>query len=137
MTVAVGLGVPTYGAFPGDPWGFLAALAALADSGGVDTFWVPDHVTLPEDDVRANGGRTRVDEPLDLLARTAAKEFLEDATRAHGVWGSPEECLRKLRPYLEVGVDHVILDIRPPEHALDSAERICRQLIPLLHAEVP
>jgi probable F420-dependent oxidoreductase len=330
--VSVGLGIPTYGAFPGAPWDFLRTLAEIADVGGVNTFWVADHLTLPEDDVRANGGRTRVDEPLDawtvlamsagrtsrlrvgtevtplplrhpvLLAQTVAtldalsggravlgigagwyrdefeeagiafppyrerleqtregvellrslldgeivwtsgaryeaggacvrtepgdrrspiwfggrsehvlrlaadlgegwitatnaapeeveqgrarlrellteagrppdavaiavpfvtrvaestdqaradvdayiergafegfaKEFLEDATLAYGIWGSPEECVRKLSPYLAVGVDHVILDVRPPDHALDSTERICRELIPLLEKE--
>jgi alkanesulfonate monooxygenase SsuD/methylene tetrahydromethanopterin reductase-like flavin-dependent oxidoreductase (luciferase family) len=327
--VAVGLGVPTYGAFPGHPWEFLRELAEIADAGGVDTFWVPDHLTLPEDDVRANGGATRVDEPFAawtvlamvaartsrlrvgtevtplplrqpvLLAQTVAtlaalsggravlglgggwyrnefdeagiafhpyrrrleqaregaelvrglldgdivwsagahyeangacvrtdpsdgrspiwfggrsdhvlrlaaelgdgwitatnaspdevergrarlrellleagrppdavavavpfvariaettrqaqadieayiergafegfaKQFLEDATLAYGIWGSPDECARKLGAYLESGVDHVILDVRPPDHALDSTERICRELIPLL-----
>ena len=333
MTVSIGLGVPTYGAFPGDPWDFLRTLAEIADAGGVDVFWVPDHLTLPEDDVRANGGRTRIDEPLDawtvlamvaartsrlrvgtevtplplrnpvllgqtvatlnalsggrailgigggwyrdefeeagidflpyerrleqtregaelvrslldgdivwasgthydtggacvrtvpgdrrppiwfggrsenvlrlagdlgegwitatnaspeevehgrahlhqvlrqggrapdavevavpFIARVAAtteaaqadieayidrgafegfaKQFLEDATLAYGIWGSPEECARKLAPYLELGVDHIILDVRPPDYALDSTERICRELLPLLAREV-
>jgi probable F420-dependent oxidoreductase len=331
--VSIGLGVPTYGAFPGEPWEFLRTLAETADAGGLDAFWVPDHLTLPEDDVRANGGRTRIDEPLDawtvlamvaatttrlrvgtevtplplrhpvLLGQTVAtlnalssgrailgigggwyrqefreagidflpyerrleqtqegaelvrslldgeivwttgahyepsgacvrtgpgdrrppiwfggrsehvlrlaadlgegwitatnpapqevehgrarlrqllrergrdpdavevavpfvarvagtteqaradvdayiergafegfaKQFLEDATLAHGIWGSPDECARKLAPYLELGVDHVILDVRPPDHALDSTERICRELVPLLQSEV-
>jgi alkanesulfonate monooxygenase len=334
MTVSIGLGVPTYGSFPGDAWTFFAELADVAEAGGIETCWVPDHLTLPEDDVRANGGRTRVDEPLDawtvlammaarttrvrvgtevtplplrhpvLLAQTVAtldtlsngravlglgggwyrdefeqagiaflpyarrlvqtregarlvralldgesvfssdsfydlrdarvrarpngrrlpvwfggrsehvlrlaaelgdgwitatnaspeevergrdrlhlllrearrpmdavmiavpfvarvadttdqarsdveayiqrgafegfaKQFLEDATLAYGVWGSAEECARKLSPYLDLGVDHVILDIRPPDHALDSARRICAELIPLLETEVP
>jgi probable F420-dependent oxidoreductase len=331
--VSVGLGIPTYGAFPGDPCTFLRTLAEIADEGGIDTVWVADHLTLPEDDVRANGGRTRVDEPLDawtvlamiaartsrlrvgtevtplplrhpvLLAQTVAtldalssgraalgigagwyrdefeeagiafqpyrqrleqtregvellrsllegeivwtsgahyepsgacvrtepgnprvpiwfggrsehvlrlaadlgegwitatnaspdeveqgqtrlrelaveagrpadavavavpfvarvaetgeqaradvdayiergafegfaKQFLEDATLAYGIWGSPEECVSKLAPYLALGVDHIILDVRPPDHALDSTERICRDLIPLLEKEV-
>jgi alkanesulfonate monooxygenase SsuD/methylene tetrahydromethanopterin reductase-like flavin-dependent oxidoreductase (luciferase family) len=331
--VSVGLAVPTYGAFPGHPWGFLCALAEIADGGGIHTFWVPDHLTLPEDDVRANGGRTRVDEPFAawtvlamvaarttrvrvgtevtplpmqqpvLLAQTVATlaalsggravlglgggwyrdEFEEagivfhpyrrrleqaregaelvrglldgeivstagshyetrgarvrtdpsdrrppiwfggrservlrlaaelgdgwiTATNAspeevergrarlhelvaeegrppdavtvavpfvariadtteharadieayiergaferpsrsgfstmrsleYGVWGSPDECARKLEPYLESGVDHIILDVRPPDYALDSTERICRELIPLLEQE--
>src|SRR5262249_21420624 len=60
------------------------------------------------------------------------KAFLEDATRAYGVWGSADQCRRKLGPYLELGIDQVILDVRPPEHALDSVRRICRDLIPLL-----
>ncbi len=333
MTVSIGLSVPTYGAFPGGPWDFLRGLAEIADEGGVDVFWVPDHLTLPEDDVRANGGRSRVDEPLDawtvlamiaartsrlrvgtevtplplrhpvLLAQTVAtldtlssgravlgvgagwyrdefeeagiafrpyrerleqtregvevmrsllegeivwtsgahyepsgacvrtepghrrvpiwfggrsehvlrlaaglgegwitatnaspeaveqgrarlrellteagrppdavaiavpfvarvagttaqaradvdayiergafegfaKQFLEDATLAYGIWGSPEECVRKLSSYLALGVDHIILDVRPPDHALDSTVRICRELIPLLEKEV-
>ena len=62
----------------------------------------------------------------------AVKQFLDDGTRAHGVWGSPEDCARRLEPYLELGVNGVILDVRPPEFALDSVERICRDLIPLL-----
>jgi alkanesulfonate monooxygenase SsuD/methylene tetrahydromethanopterin reductase-like flavin-dependent oxidoreductase (luciferase family) len=321
VTATIGLGVPTYGAFPGDAWGFLRVLAETADAGGIETYWVPDHLTLPEDDVRANGGRTRVDEPLDawtvlamvaaattrlrigtevtplplrqpvLLAQTVAtlhalsggravlglgagwyrdefdeagveflpygrrleqtreraqlvrrlldgetvggtcvrtggrppiwfggrsehvlrlvaelgdgwitatnasleevergrerldellaehgrdpgdvetavpfvtrvaettddaradidayiergafeglaKEFLETATLEHGIWGSAEECSRKLAPYLELGVDHVILDVRPADWALDSTQRISRELIPLLESEV-
>jgi probable F420-dependent oxidoreductase len=333
VTVSIGLSVPTYGAFPGDAWDFLRELAEIADKGGVDVFWVPDHLTLPEDDVRANGGTTRIDEPFDawtvlamvaaktgrlrvgtevtplplrhpvllgqrlatlhalsggravlgigggwyrtefeeagiaflpyerrleqtregaeivrslldseivwasgthyelsgacvrtlpghsrppiwfggrsenvlrlaaelgdgwitatnaspdevghglarlreLLVETGrppdavevavpfvcrvaattdaaradveayiergafegfAKQFLEDATRAYGIWGSPEECARKLVPYLELGVDQVILDVRPPDHALDSSERICGELIPQLAEEV-
>lgn len=327
----IGLGLPTYGTFPGDAWEFLRELAEVADTGGIDTLWVADHLTLPEDDVRANGGTTRVDEPLDawvvlammaartsrvrlgtevtplplrqpvLLAQTAAslaalsggravlglgggwyreefeeagvafrpyaermrqtregagivrslldgnriwesgdfyelggacirdsaphrvpiwfggrsdtllrlvadhgdgwiaatnaspdevargrdrlhallveagrdpstvriavpflarvaatteqaradvdayiergafegfvKEFLGDATIRHGIWGSPEECARKLAPYAEVGVDHAILDLRPPDHSLDSARRICSDLMPLLRKE--
>ena len=333
MTVCVDLGIPTYGVFPGDPSTFFAELAGIADAGGIDTCWVPDHVTLPADDVRANGGRSGIDEPLEawtvlatmaarttrlrlgtevtplplrppvLLAQTVAtldaltngravlglgggwyrdefeqagiaflpyrrrleqtrdgarlvrallagesvsssngfydlrdarvrapsnrgrvpiwfggrsehvlrlaaelgdgwitatnaspaavkagrdrlqallreagrpadavtiavpfvarvadtteragadveayiargafegfaKQFLEDATRAHGIWGSAEECARKLEPYLELGVGHVILDVRPPDHALDSARRICGELVPLLRTEV-
>lgn len=330
---AVALGLPTYGAFTPAPWEFFRSVAEVADGGGVAALWVPDHLTLPEDDVRANGGRTRLDEPFEawtvlamlaastrrvrlgtevtplplrqpvLLAQTVAtldalsggrallglgagwhreefeeagvvfrpyrerleqtrqgaevvrglleggivwasgefydvsgacvrtgredgappiwfggrsehvlrlaaelgdgwiaatnaspeevergmarlrelageagrepgsvavavplvarvaettaraledveayiargafegvvKEFLEDATRAYGIWGSPRECLRKLEPYVELGVDQVILDIRPPDFALDSTERICRVLIPLLEREV-
>lgn len=325
----VGIGLPTYGAFPGNAWEFFHSIAEIADAGGVDTLWVPDHLTLPEEDVRANGGASRIDEPFDawtvlamlaartrrvrlgtevtplplrqpvLLAQTVAtldalsggravlglgsgwyraefeevglpfhshrerieqtregaelvrsllegeivwaegefysvegacvrtgreescpeiwfggrsetllglaaelgdgwiaatnaapeevergrarlrellreagrepdelavavpfiarvaetteraradveayiergdftgfvKEFLEDATRQYGIWGSPEECRRKLEPYRELGVDQVILDVRPPDFALDSTERICCDLIPLL-----
>jgi alkanesulfonate monooxygenase SsuD/methylene tetrahydromethanopterin reductase-like flavin-dependent oxidoreductase (luciferase family) len=65
-----------------------------------------------------------------------AKQFLEDATLEYGIWGSAEECRRKLEPYLELGVGHVILDVRPPDFALDSTERICSELIPLLESEV-
>jgi alkanesulfonate monooxygenase SsuD/methylene tetrahydromethanopterin reductase-like flavin-dependent oxidoreductase (luciferase family) len=332
VTVAVALSVPTYGSLPSGPWDFFRSIAELADGGGIDTLWVADHLTLPEEDVRANGGRTRIDEPLDawtvlaalaartgrvrlgtevtplplrqpvLLAQTVAtldalsggravlglgagwyraefdgagvafrpyrrrleqtregaelvsrlldgeivrasgdfygvegacvragrergrppiwfggrsehilrlaaelgdgwitatnaspeevergqarlhellrerdrdpsavaiavpfvtrvadtteragddveayiargnfsgavKEFLEDATRNYGIWGSAPECRRRLSPYLELGVDQVILDLRPPDFSLDSAERICRDLIPLLQEE--
>jgi hypothetical protein len=53
-------------------------------------------------------------------------------TRRYGIWGSAEEWARKLEPYLELGVDHVILDVRPPDSTLDPAGRICRELQPLL-----
>src|SRR5581483_9843725 len=56
-------------------WSFFRRLAEVADAGGVETLWVPDHLSLPEEDVRANGGRTRVDEPFDawtVLAMLAA-----------------------------------------------------------------
>ena len=329
MTVSIGLGIPTYGVFPGGAGTFFAELARIADAGGIDACWVPDHVVLPADDVRANGGRTGVDEPFEawtvlamiaaqttrlrlgtevtplplhhpvLLAQTVAtldvlsngravlglgggwyrdefeqagitflpyqrrldqtregarlvralldgesvsssdvfydlrgarvrartngsrlpiwfggrsenilrlaadlgdgwitatnaspeevetgrdrlharlremgrpadavtiavpfvarvaetaeqargdveayiergafegfaKQFLEDATRSYGIWGSARDCARKLAPYLDLGVDHVILDVRPPDHALDSARRICSELMPLL-----
>ena len=65
-----------------------------------------------------------------------AKQFLEDATRAYGIWGSTKDCVRKLSPYLDLGVGHVILDVRPPGHSLDSVRRICGELIPLLETEV-
>jgi alkanesulfonate monooxygenase SsuD/methylene tetrahydromethanopterin reductase-like flavin-dependent oxidoreductase (luciferase family) len=65
-----------------------------------------------------------------------AKQFLEDATRAYGIWGSAAECARKLSSYIELGVGHVILDVRPPDNALDSARRICGELVPLLETEV-
>ena len=77
MTVSIGLGIPTYGAFPINVRTFFAELAEVSDEGGIDACWVPDHVTLPEDDVRANGGRTGVDEPLDawtVLAMMAARD---------------------------------------------------------------
>jgi alkanesulfonate monooxygenase len=330
----IGIGVPTYGAFPLEHWEFLRSLAAVADAAGVATLWLPDHLTLPEEDVRANGGETRVDEPFDpwvvlsmlaactsrvrlgtevtplplrhpvllaqtvasldalsggrvvlglgggwyqdefdeagipfrqhrerlrqteegarlvrsllegevvfeqgefydvsgacvrpgrlegtvpiwfggrsntvlrlvagvgdgwiaatnasptevargrtrldellheagrdpaeveiavpLVARVAAtteqaradveayiergafegpvKSFLAEATRRYGIWGSPETCRSRLEPYLTLGVDEIILDVRPPDHALDSTERICGELLPLVAEEVP
>lgn len=325
----IGIALPSYGALGEEPWPYLAELAGIADRAGVEALWLPDHLTLPEEDVRGNGGRTRIDEPLDawvllamlaastsrillgtevtplplrqpaLLAKTVAtldvlssgravlglgagwyrdefveaglhfapyrqrleqtgegaglvrrllageqvtwegpfyrlegacarpvraagaipiwfggrsdailalaaehgdgwitatnaspeevavgrvklrelaeargrdpaelrtavpfitrvavsteaarvdleryvkrgrfegfvKAFLEDSTWEHGIWGSVEDCRRKLEPYLELGVDHVILDVRPPDFALDSVERIARELLPLL-----
>jgi probable F420-dependent oxidoreductase len=325
----VGLNLPTYGAFPGDVCEFLEKIARASDDGGIDTVWVSDHLTLPEGDVRANGGRPGIDEPLDpwmvlavlaggtrrvrvgtevtplplrqpvLLAQTVAslstlsrgrvilgvgagwyreeftragipfpayktrmrqtreaavlirkllngetvslagdfyqvhgavvrpfaekgripiwfggrsesilrlvaevgdgwitntnpspdavhraqqklrvflresgrapddvviavpfiarvaasterarndidsyirrgafenrlKEVLEIGTLRHGIWGSPKDCRRKLEPYLALGIDHIILTINPPDFALDSTQRICGQLLPLL-----
>lgn len=327
---SIGLSLPTYGSFPLGAREFFLEIAELADAGGIDTLWVADHLTLPEDDVRANGGATRIDEPLSawvvlammaartsrvrvgtevtpmpmyepaLLAQTVAtlnelsggrallglgggwyapefqgagitfrpyaermrqtqagaqvvrslldgervwemgefyelsdayirtgpgrvplwfggrsdtllrlvaevgdgwiaatnaapeevargrdalrgflaeagrdpddvriavpfvariaatteqaradidayiergafegfiQELLGDATLRYGIWGSAEECARKLAPYFELGVDQVILDVRPPDDSLDSVRRICADLIPLLRKE--
>jgi alkanesulfonate monooxygenase SsuD/methylene tetrahydromethanopterin reductase-like flavin-dependent oxidoreductase (luciferase family) len=60
------------------------------------------------------------------------KEFLADSTFARGIWGSAEACYEKLQPYLDLGVDEVILDVRPPDYALESIERICGELAPLV-----
>ena len=52
--------------------------------------------------------------------------------REHGIWGSAEECARKLAPLRGARGRLAILDVRPPDNALDSVERICTDLIPLL-----
>jgi probable F420-dependent oxidoreductase len=65
------------------------------------------------------------------------KEFLADSTLARGIWGSARTCYEKLRPYLELGVDEVILDVRPPDYALESIERICGELAPLVAMHAP
>jgi hypothetical protein len=37
---------------------------------------------------------------------------------------------------VQLGVDQVILDVRPPDNSLDSVRQICSNLIPLLGKEV-
>jgi alkanesulfonate monooxygenase SsuD/methylene tetrahydromethanopterin reductase-like flavin-dependent oxidoreductase (luciferase family) len=64
--------------------------------------------------------------------KSPVKEFLGEATRKYGVWGSPEECVTKLERYRNVGVEHVILQLQPPDHAHESAQLICDELIPRL-----
>jgi probable F420-dependent oxidoreductase len=69
--VALALALPSYGDFPGEARPFFTEVAALADGGGIESLWVPDHVRVPDSDVRANGGIPRSDEPLDCWALLA------------------------------------------------------------------
>jgi alkanesulfonate monooxygenase SsuD/methylene tetrahydromethanopterin reductase-like flavin-dependent oxidoreductase (luciferase family) len=75
----IGLDIPTYGAFSSEPW---KLLGELADGGGIDTSWVPNRLTLPEEDVRVNGGQTRIDESLDawtMLAMLATSHLQSES----------------------------------------------------------
>jgi probable F420-dependent oxidoreductase len=49
----------------------LQACAARAESAGLDTLWIPDHIAIPPDDAEGSGGRYL--DPLATLAWLAAR----------------------------------------------------------------
>ena len=77
--------------------------------------------------------RSDIEEYIERGAFTGfIREFYGESTLRHGLWGSAESCYRKLAPYLELGVDLVIADVRPPRHTLDTTRRLCEELLPRL-----
>jgi alkanesulfonate monooxygenase SsuD/methylene tetrahydromethanopterin reductase-like flavin-dependent oxidoreductase (luciferase family) len=60
------------------------------------------------------------------------KEFYGESTLRYGLWGSVDECRRRLEPYLRLGVDVVIADVRPPRHTVETTWRLCERVLPLL-----
>lgn len=62
-------------------------------------------------------------------------DFFGENARRYGLWGTPDEALARLRPYLEIGVRDFIFDLRPPGIALETAELLASEVLPRL-AEV-
>lgn len=70
--IRCGISPVLHGGFPnGDRPGLLRALAAVADQGGFDMFWVEDHTRLPAEEISASEGVSSVDEPLDAWTTLA------------------------------------------------------------------
>jgi probable F420-dependent oxidoreductase len=61
-------------------------------------------------------------------------EFFGENARKFGVWGTPEDALAKLQPYLAIGVRDFIFDLRPPGIALETAELLADEVLPRLNA---
>lgn len=80
-----------------------------------------------------DAARSDIEEYIERGAFTGfIREFYGESTLRHGLWGSPESCYRKLAPYLDLGVELVMADVRPPRHTVDTTRRLCEQLLPLL-----
>lgn len=58
--------------------------------------------------------------------------FFGENTRKYAVWGTPEDAVRKLEPYIEVGVRHFVLDLRPPSIMEETAELLVSEVFPKL-----
>ena len=69
----------------------------------------------------------------DMAGRRAMT--IEDA-RASMLWGTPEQAVRKLREYREMGVTHIILSLRAP-YDPRQLELFAREVIPALRQTVP
>jgi probable F420-dependent oxidoreductase len=84
-----------------------------------DAAKLPDHVvravTLP-----AHVGEKR--RLYDHLRRRYAGDFTEHVVDRYCVAGTPEECVARVREYLDAGAQHVVLNLCEPEDAERLAE---------------
>ncbi len=59
-------------------------------------------------------------------------DFFGENARRYGAWGTPEDAVARLRPYLAIGVRDFIFDLRPPGIALETAELLAAEVLPRL-----
>lgn len=59
-------------------------------------------------------------------------DFFGDNARTYGAWGTPEDALKQLRPYLDMGIRDFIFDLRPPGIARETAELLASDVLPRL-----
>ena len=78
--------------------------------------------------------RSRVDTMLADMANRRAMT-IEDA-RASMLWGSPDDAIKKLEAFRELGVTHIILSLRPPYDA-GQLEMFAREVTPAFRQKVP
>lgn len=61
-------------------------------------------------------------------------DFFGDNARRFGLWGTPDDALARLQPYLALGVRDFIFDLRPPGIVVETAELLAGQVLPRLGA---
>lgn len=59
-------------------------------------------------------------------------EFFGENARTFGAWGTPEDALKQLRPYLDLGIRDFIFDLRPPGIVRETAELLASEVLPRL-----
>lgn len=59
-------------------------------------------------------------------------DFFGENARRFALWGTPDDALSRLKPYLDLGVRDFIFDLRPPAVARESAELLAGQVLPRL-----
>jgi alkanesulfonate monooxygenase SsuD/methylene tetrahydromethanopterin reductase-like flavin-dependent oxidoreductase (luciferase family) len=59
-------------------------------------------------------------------------DFFGENARTYGSWGTPQDALRQLRPYLDLGIRDFIFDLRPPGIARETAELLASEVLPRL-----
>lgn len=52
-------------------------------------------------------------------------------TMKYGAVGTPEDCVERIREYVDLGVNHLIFDIRPPSNALPTLKLLSEKVLPL------
>jgi alkanesulfonate monooxygenase SsuD/methylene tetrahydromethanopterin reductase-like flavin-dependent oxidoreductase (luciferase family) len=62
-------------------------------------------------------------------------DFFGENARRFGLWGTPDDALDRLQPYLEIGVRDFIFDLRPPGIAVETAELLANDVLPRLTGE--
>jgi alkanesulfonate monooxygenase SsuD/methylene tetrahydromethanopterin reductase-like flavin-dependent oxidoreductase (luciferase family) len=61
-------------------------------------------------------------------------DFFGENARRYGLWGTPDDGLERLKPYLDLGVRDFIFDLRPPGIAEETAELLAERVLPQLTA---
>lgn len=59
-------------------------------------------------------------------------DFFGENARRFGLWGTPDDAIARLQPYLAIGVRDFIFDLRPPGIALETAELLAERVLPAL-----
>jgi len=78
--------------------------------------------------------RSKLDAMLaDMAGRRAAT--IEEA-KASYLWGSPDDAIRKIEAYRDMGVTHIILSLRAPYDPA-QLELFAREVIPAVRRPVP
>jgi len=81
---------------------------------------------------------TRDQSKLDaMLADMASRRAMSlDEAKANMLWGSPEQAIKKIEAYRDIGVTHIILSLRAPYDA-SQLELFAREVIPAVRQQVP
>lgn len=61
-------------------------------------------------------------------------DFFGENARRYGLWGTADDALARLQPYLDIGIRDFIFDLRPPAIAIESAELLASDVLPRLGA---
>jgi probable F420-dependent oxidoreductase len=91
------------------------------------TIAVPLMAMVRERDVEA---KNVADQYVDRGKFDKTLRFFADTTK-YGLIGSPDVCIERIKAYEQIGVDHIILDVRPPSNVLPTLELFCREVVPV------
>ena len=68
------------------------------------------------------------------MARELAREKDMSWLTAHGIVGTPEQCVEQLLPYVKLGVDDFLVMARPPIE-WEAVELIAKKIAPVVKDE--
>jgi len=72
-----------------------------------------------------------------MLADMASRRAMTlDEAKAGMLWGSPDQAIKKIEAYRDMGVTHIILSLRAPYDA-SQLELFAREVIPAVRQQVP
>jgi F420-dependent oxidoreductase-like protein len=72
-----------------------------------------------------------------MLADMASRRAMTiEEAKATMLWGSPDDAIKKIRAYREIGVTHIILSLRAPYDST-QLQMFAREVIPALRETVP
>jgi probable F420-dependent oxidoreductase len=117
--------------FVADRWSVLRQMAAKAGRDPSEIrVAVPLMAHLSRDRDKASASLDRYIERGDF-GRWLGVFFGENARR-YGLWGTPDDAIERLRPYLDLGIRNFIFDLRPPGIAEETATLLASDVLPQL-----